>query len=185
MADAVDLRRGMAIIYQGALHVITEYQHVTPGNWRAYVQVTMRNVKTGNSVQARFRSTESVEIVDLETRRMQYQYRDAQGYNFMNLEDFSSLVLPPETVGGANRFLKEGDEIEILFHGDDAIELTLPTSVALKVMQTVPGFKGDSVTNLQKPATLETGYELDVPLFVKEGDIIRVDTRTGEYLGRE
>jgi len=185
MANAVDLRRGMAIMHQGALHVITEYQHVTPGNWRAYVQVTMRNVRTGNSVQARFRSTESVKVVDLETKRMQYQYRDAHGYNFMGLEDLSTVVLPPAAVGDAARYLKEGDELDILFHGEEAIELTLPPSVALRVTSTVPGFKGDSVTNLQKPATLETGYQLDVPLFIKEGDGVKGDTRTGEYLGRE
>jgi len=185
MADAVDLRKGMAILYQGAVHVITEYQHVTPGNWRAYVQVTMRNVKTGNSVQTRFRSTEQVAVVEFESRKLQYVYRDAQGCNFMNLEDFSTIILPPATIGDAARYLKEGDEVEALFHKDEAIELELPTSVVLKVVKTIPGFKGDSVTNLQKPATLETGYELNVPLFVKEGDLLRIDTRTGEYTGRE
>jgi elongation factor P len=185
MADAVDLRRGMAILYQGAAHIITEYQHVTPGNWRAYVQVTMRNVKTGNSVQNRFRSTEQVAIVDLESRKLQYLYRDSQGYNFMNAEDFGAIILPHATVGDASRYLKEGDEVEVLFHKDEAIELELPTSVVLKVVNTIPGFKGDSVTNLQKPATLETGYELNVPLFIKEGDLLRIDTRTGEYTGRE
>lgn len=185
MTNAVDLRRGMAIMYQGAIHVITEYQHVTPGNWRAYVQVSMRNIRTGNSVQSRFRSTESVEMVTLESRQLQYLYRDSSGYNFTNLEDFNTVNLPPEIVGDAHRYLKEGDEVEGLFHGHDPIEIELPTSVALKVTKTIPGFKGDSVTNLQKPATLETGYEINVPLFVKEGDMIKVDTRTGDYLGRE
>lgn len=185
MANAVDLRKGSAILYQGAPHVITEYQHVTPGNWRAYVQVSMRNVKTGNSTQARFRTSETVQIVDLESRKLQYQYRDGDGYNFMNLDDFSAIVLSPAVVGEAARYMKEGDEIEGLFHGDEPIELQLPTSVTLKVVTTPPGFKGDSVTNLQKQATLETGYELNVPLFIKEGEMVRVDTRTGQYLGRE
>ncbi|MCX6338415.1 MAG: elongation factor P [Candidatus Aureabacteria bacterium] len=185
MADAVDLRKGTAILYQGAVHVITEYQHVTPGNWRAYVQATMRNVKTGNSVQTRFRSTEQVDIVELENKKLQYVYRDSQGYNFMNLEDFGNIILSHAIVGDAARYLKEGDEVEALFHKDEPIELDLPTSVVLKVVKTIPGFKGDSVTNLQKPATLETGYELNVPLFIKEGDRLRIDTRTGEYTGRE
>jgi elongation factor P len=185
MANAVDLRKGVAILYQGVVHVITEYQHVTPGNWRAYVQVTMRNVKTGNSVQTRFRSTEHVDIVELESKKLQYLYRDADGYHFMNTEDFSTIILSQAIVGDANRYIKEGEEIEVLFHKDEAIELELPTSVVLKVVKTIPGFKGDSVTNLQKPATLETGYELNVPLFIKEGDLLRIDTRTGEYTGRE
>lgn len=183
--NAVDLRKGTAIMYGGAIHVITEYQHVTPGNWRAYVQVTMRNIRTGNSVQARFRSTEEVEPVTLDSRKMQYLYRDASGFQFMNLEDFSQVPLGGEIVGDARRYLKEGDEVEVLFHEETPIELSMPTSVVLKVVSTVPGFKGDSVTNLQKPATLETGYELSVPLFIKEGDLVKVDTRTGEYLGRE
>ncbi len=185
MANAVDLRKGMAIMYQGAPHLITEYQHVTPGNWRAYVQVTMRNVKTGASTQARFRTSESVEVVELENRKLQYQYRDGDSFNFMLLDDFDTLTLPAAVVGDAARFMKEGDEVEGLFHGDEPIEIGLPTSVALKVVSTPPGFKGDSVTNLQKPATLETGYELNVPLFIKEGEMVRVDTRTGAYLGRE
>jgi elongation factor P len=185
MANAVDLRKGTAILYQGTVHVITEYQHVTPGNWRAYVQVTMRNVKTGNSVQNRFRSTEQVDIADLESKKLQYLYQDSHGYHFMNIEDFSNVILSPATVGDTVRYIKEGDEIEVLFHKDEAIEIKLPTSVVLEVVTTIPGFKGDSVTNLQKPATLETGYELNVPLFIKEGDRLRIDTRTGEYTGRE
>ncbi|MEJ2746211.1 MAG: elongation factor P [bacterium] len=184
MANAVDLRKGTAILYQGTVHLVTEYQHVTPGNWRAYVQVTMCNVKTGNSVQNRFRSTEQVNVVELESTKLQYLYRDSHGYNFMNTEDFNNVILSPETVGDAIRYLKEGDEIEVLFYKDEAIELKLPTSVVLKVVTTIPGFKGDSVTNLQKPATLETGYEVAVPLFIKEGELLRIDTRTGEYLGR-
>ncbi len=185
MANAVDLRKGMAIMHQGAPHLITEYQHVTPGNWRAYVQVTMRNVKTGVSTQARFRTSESVEVVELENRKLQYQYRDGDSFNFMTLDDFDTLTIPAAVVGDAARFMKEGDEVEGLFHGDEPIEIGLPTSVALKVVSTPPGFKGDSVTNLQKPATLETGYELNVPIFIKEGEMVRVDTRTGAYLGRE
>jgi len=184
MANAVELRKGTAILYQGTVHIVTEYQHVTPGNWRAYVQVTMRNVKTGNSVQTRFRSTEQVEIADLESKKLQYLYKDAHGYNFMNVEDFNNVILSPETMGDATRYIKEGDEIEVLFYKHDAIELKLPTSVVLKVVTTIPGFKGDSVTNLQKPATLETGYEVNVPLFIKEGEMLRIDTRTGEYTGR-
>ena len=136
-------------------------------------------------MQARFRTPEPVDVVTLESKPLQYLYRDANGYNFMNLEDFSNVTLSPAVLGDSMRYLKEGDELEGLFHGSEAIEIELPTSVVLKVATTIPNFKGDSVNNLQKPATLENGTELNVPLFVKEGDRIKVDTRTGEYLGRE
>ena len=185
MANAVDLRKGTAILYQGAIHVVMDHHHIKPGKGPAYMQVTLRNMKTGSSFQVRFRSSENVETVLLESKRMQFVFRDSHGYNFMDLEEFDTIPLPEEVVGDASRFIREGDEIEVQFYGDNPIGLKLPASVVLKVEKTVPGFKGDSVTNLQKPATLETGYELNVPLFIKEGEMIRVDTRTGEYLGRE
>ena len=185
MANAVDLRRGMAILHNATIHVVLEYQFIKPGKGPAYMQVTLRNFKTGNSTQTRFRTSESVEIITLESKRMQYLYRDANGYNLMDLEDFDTINLSDSVIGDSAHYLKEGDEVTILFYKAEPIELDLPTSVALKVVTTIPGLKGDSVTNLQKPATLETGYELSVPLFIKEGEIIRVDTRTGEYLGRE
>jgi elongation factor P len=184
MANAVDLRRGMAILYQKALHVVLTQQHIKPGKGPAYMQVTLRNIKTGNSVQVRFRSSESVETVTLESKRMQFLYRDANGFNFMNLEDYDTVSLPESVVGDDYRYLKDGDEIEVEFYKNEPIELKLPSSVALKVTTTIPGHKGDSVTNLQKPATLETGYVINVPLFIKEGEEIKVDTRTGDYLGR-
>jgi elongation factor P len=184
MRNAGDLRKGMVILYQGAIHVVLEYQHIKPGKGPAYMQVTLRNMKTGNSVQVRFRSAELVENVTLENKRMQFLYRDVHGYHFMDLEDYNTILFPESIFGVAHRYLKEGDEVDVQFYKAEPIKLELPTTVSLKVQKTIPGFKGDSVTNLQKPATLETGYELSVPLFIREGDTVKVDTRTGEYLGR-
>ncbi len=184
MPSASDLRKGMAIFYQGVIHIVLDFQHIKPGKGPAYMQATLRNIKTANSVQVRFRASETIETATLETKKMQYLYRDAHGYNFMDLEDYNTISIPVGIVGDGHRYLKEGDEVEIQFHGQEPIEIELPTTVKLKVLKTIPGFKGDSVTNLQKPATLETGYELNVPLFIKEGYVVRVDTRTGEYAGR-
>lgn len=185
MAHAVDLRKGMAILYQGALNIVLDHHHIKPGKGPAYMQVSLRNIKTGSSQQVRFRTSESVETAVLESKNMQYIYRDSHGFNFMDMDDFDTVPIDADTVGDASRYIKEGDEIEIQFYNSSAISIKIPTSVVLKVTTTIPGHKGDSVTNLQKPATLETGYELNVPLFIKEGENIRVDTRTGEYLGRK
>lgn len=182
--NAFDLRKGRAIMYQGVIHTVMEYQHIKPGKGPAYMQVTLRNTKTGNSVQVRFRSSETVEEVILESKKLQYLYRDSLGFHFMDLEDYNTLTLPEEMVGEDRCYLKEGDEITVEYHGQTPLSLELPTTVSLKVTSTIPGHKGDSVTNLQKPATLETGMELDVPLFIKEGDVVTVDTRTGKYGGR-
>ncbi|MFC2149069.1 elongation factor P [Candidatus Auribacterota bacterium] len=184
MANAVDLRKGMAILMgDDDLYVVMDRQHVTPGNWRGYVQATLRSIKTGRTVEKRFRSTEEVNIARLEPKKMQFLYSDKDGYHFMDPE-YHTEAYPEEVVGDAKNFMTENMEIEILFYKYKAIEIQLPTSVELKVVETIPGIKGDSVTNLQKPATLETGLKLNVPLFIKEGEFIKVDTRTGEYTGR-
>ncbi|HRZ87425.1 MAG TPA: elongation factor P [bacterium] len=183
MANAVDLRKGMAIMLEGELCVVTDRLHVTPGNWRAYIQVTMKSVRTGKQIERRFRSTETVDVVQLEPKEMQFMYKDQEGFHFMD-PDYNTITFSEEVVGDAKNYLIENGKCEVLFFGEKAIEIELPASVELKVVETVPGFKGDSVTNLQKPATLETGYRVNVPLFMKEGDVVKIDTRTGEYIGR-
>ncbi len=184
MASAVDLRRGMAVKMDGDLYVVLAHQHVTPGNWRAYVQASFRNIKTGKISEKRFRSTEEVNVVTLDPKNMTFSYKDTSGYHFMDIEDYNTYCLPDTVVGEEKNFLMENLQVMVLFYEGNPIEISLPASVTLKVTQTVPGVRGNSATNVLKPATVETGYKIDVPLFIDEGESIKVDTRTGQYLGR-
>ena len=184
MASAVDLRRGMAVKMDKDLYVVLSHQHVTPGNWRAYVQASFRSIKTGKVFEKRFRSTEEVEVVELDPMDMQFSYKDNAGYHFMDTKDYNTYSLSEEVVGDAKNFLKENLEVMFLFYNGNPIEIELPASVTLKVAETMPGVRGNSATNVMKSATLETGLKIDVPLFITEGEEVKVDTRTGQYLGR-
>ena len=184
MATAVDLRKGMAVKMDGDLYVVLTHQHVTPGNWRAYVQASFRSIKTGKVFEKRFRSTEEVAVVTLDPKDMTFSYKDNNGFHFMDTADYNTYTLPDAVVGDAKNFLKENLEVMVLFYEGNAIEIDLPASVILKIAETIPGVRGNSATNVQKPATLETGFKIDVPLFIDEGEEIKVDTRTGNYLGR-
>ncbi len=184
MASAVDLRRGMAVKMDGDLYIVLTHQHVTPGNWRAYVQASFRSLKTGKVFEKRFRSTETVDVVQLDPKDMQFSYKDHNGYHFVDTADYNSYTLSEESVGDAKNYLKENLEVMVLFYNNNPIEIELPASVTLAILETVPGVKGNSATNVLKPAKLETGFKIDVPLFIDEGEVIKVDTRTGMYLGR-
>jgi elongation factor P len=181
---ANDLRKGMAVLYNKEIHLVEEYRHYTPGNKRGFVQATLRNVKTGRVVQNKFASDDEVESAPLVPRTVQFLYKDDQGYHFMDLEDYHTLVIDEGTVGDGKNYLKENLELKIRFHEERPILLEWPSSISLKVVDSPPGIRGDSATNTLKPARLETGYEVLVPLFVKEGENIKIDTRTGEYIGR-
>ncbi|MDP8261899.1 MAG: elongation factor P [Candidatus Ancaeobacter aquaticus] len=183
MVNAVELRKGMAIMLEKELYIVMDRMHVTPGNWRGYVQATLRNIRTGKSMEKRFRSTEDVERVSLEPKKMTFMYSDNDGHHFMD-PDYNSVVFSEDIVGDAKNYLVEDSTVEVLYFGEKAIEIELPIIVELKIIETIPGYRGDSVTNIQKPATLETGFKITVPLFIKEGEIVKVDTRTGEYTGR-
>jgi elongation factor P len=182
--QAGDLRPGKAIIFNGQIHIVTEYQHVTPGNWRAMIQTTLKNLKTGKSVNNRFRPQDQVEEVFLESKPCQYLYHDQEQYFFLDLEDYHNYAVSSEIVGDRWHFLSENLEVKLLINEVIPVDLELPTSVNLKVIETEPGSRGDTVTNVMKLAKVETGYEVQVPIFIKEGEMIKVDTRTGEYLGR-
>lgn len=184
MIQVSELRRGMAFSMNNDIYVVTEYKHMTPGNLRAFVQLSYRSISTGKSASNRFRPSDQMELINLEPVKAQYQYRDRGKYYFMNLEDYSQLEVGETVVGEAKNFLVENTELQLLCNEGNVIEVNLPASVALTVTESAPGVKGDSATNVQKPAKLETGYELNVPLFIKEGEKILVDTRTGEYMGR-
>ncbi len=184
MIQVSELRRGMAFLMGNDIYVVTEYKHMTPGNLRAFVQLSYRSVKTGKTGQNRFRPSEQVEMISLDGIKAQYLYHDQGTYHFMNLSDYSQLEVNEATVGDAKNYLTENLELQLVLHNGRVIEISLPASVKLTVTESAPGLKGDSATNVQKPATLETGYTVNVPLFVSQGDKILVDTRTGNYMGR-
>jgi elongation factor P len=185
MATTADLRVGAVIRYQGELCVVLESIHRTPGNLRAFYQVKMRVIKSGKLKEERFRSGETIEFVRVETNNFQYLYRDGDMFMFMDTNTYDQIPAMADMVGDSARFLKEGMEVQI---GRDEegniVTLTMPQHVALRIESTEPGVRGDTATNVLKPATVETGATVSVPLFINEGDLVRVDTSTGEYLDR-
>jgi elongation factor P len=181
---ANDLKKGMAIRYNGNPAIVLEVQHRTPGNLRAFVQVIMRYISTGKSADVRFGSTDKIETVDVTRRKLDFSYGDREGYHFMDPDSYETVTLQSEFVGDAKDFLAENLAVEILYISDAPVQIELPASVALKVVESAEGVRGDSANNVQKPAKLETGRTIQVPLFIKEGERVKVDTRTGDYMGR-
>lgn len=183
--QANDLRPGIAILLKGHIYLVTDFKHHTPGNKRAFIQATLRELKSGKIVQQKFSSSESVEEAHLDSKKVQYLYHDPDGYHFMDMEDYHSFALSEDVIGDKKNYLRENDEIVIDFHEGNPVMVEVPNHVFLKVVDSPPGVKGDSVSNNLKPATTETGLKVQVPMFIQEGTIIKVDTRTGEYLGRQ
>ncbi|MCU0329719.1 MAG: elongation factor P [Candidatus Kapabacteria bacterium] len=185
MATTADLRVGAVIRYQGDLCVVLESVHRTPGNLRAFYQVKMRVIKTGKLKEERFRSGETIEFVRVETNNFQYLYRDADVFMFMDSATYDQIPVGADQVGDGAKYMKEGMEVQIARDEEgNVVTVTLPQNIALRVTHTEPGVRGDTATNVLKPATVETGAQVSVPLFVNEGDLIRVDTSTGGYLDR-
>jgi elongation factor P len=184
MPSANDLRKGMAIKYNNDITVVLDMQHRTPGNLRAFVQATLRSLKTGKSALVRFASTEPIEVVNMTTRRVDYSYKDQTGYHFMDPETYEDIALHEEFVGENARYLTENLACTLMEVEGKAAELELPPTVELEVLEAPPGVRGDTANNVTKPATVQGGFEVGVPLFINPGDKIRVDTRTGKYLNR-
>ncbi len=184
MATANDVRKGMAIKYGGEVCAVLDTQHRTPGNLRAFVQATIRSIKTGRSSLVRFASTEPIEVVPLARKKLEFSYKDGTGYSFMNPESFESITLYEDLIGNAKDYLVEGTVCEVLFNDESPVQVELPSNVNLKVMESPEGVRGDTSGNVQKAALMETGITIQVPLFIKEGEIIKIDTRTGQYMGR-
>jgi len=185
MATSKVFRVGAVLRIEGDLWVIEEYTHRTPGNLRAFVQAKMRSMKTSNLKEVRFRSGEEVEMVRMDRKPMQFLYRDGTDFVFMDKESYDQMNVPEKAVGTGAKFLKESDTCEIVFSEDGMIvAVDAPTFATLAISQTDPGMKGDTATGGTKPATLETGAVVNVPLFLNEGDRVKVDTRTGQYLER-
>jgi len=184
MPSANDLRKGQALKYNSDVCIVLDMQHRTPGNLRAFVQATLRSLRTGKSANVRFASTEPIEIVSMTTRRLDFSYKDHNGYHFMDPETYETMTLSEEFVGESSLYLTENLSCTLMEVEGKAAELELPPKVKLKVLEAPPGVRGDTATNVTKPAKVETGFEVGVPLFIDAGDTIEVDTRTGKYLNR-
>lgn len=184
MASTADFRNGLTIMMDGEIFRIVEFQHVKPGKGGAFVRTKIKNVRTGRVLDPTFRSGEKIEIVRLESRKLQYLYQDPNGYIFMDNETFDQLHLPQHLVEEVIDLLKENTEVDVLFHGEEALGIELPTTVDLRIVETEPNDKGDTASGSKKPAKLETGATVNVPFFVSEGELIRVDTKKREYLER-
>ncbi len=184
MASANDLRRGMAINYNGDICVVLDSQHRTPGNLRAFVQATLRSIRTGKSSDVRFNSSERIEPIPMVTTKMEFSYKDGQDFVFTNPENYETVTLNPEIVGDAKNYLVENGSATVTFVEEKVVSVELPSSVIISVTDAPEGIRGDSANNVQKSATLETGISIQVPLFIKTGEKIKVDTRTGKYMER-
>jgi elongation factor P len=184
MATANDIRKGMAINYNGDIAVVLDTQHRTPGNLRAFVQASIRSIKTGKSSDVRFSSTEKVEVIPMMTRKMEFSYKDGADFVFSDPETYETVTLTPELVGDAVNYLVENGMVTVTFVEDKAVSVELPASVVLTVKDAPEGIRGDSANNVQKPVTLETGITIQVPLFIKTGEKLKIDTRTGKYMER-
>jgi elongation factor P len=184
MATANDLRRGMAINYNGDICVVLEFQHRTPGNLRAFVQATLRSIRTGKSSDIRLSSTEKIEPVPMITTKMEYSYKDGADYVFTNPDTYETVTLTPELVGDAKNYLVENGEVTVTFVEEKAVTVEIPASVTLTVTDAPEGIRGDSANNVQKAVICETGITVQAPLFIKTGEKIRIDTRTGKYMER-
>jgi len=183
-ALANDLRRGMAIKYNGNTAIVLEVHHRTPGNKRAFVQAIIRYINTGNSADVRLGSTDKVDIVEIERKQLEFSYKDHNGYHFMDPETYDTIALHENLVGDAKDYLVENLGVQVLYADGKAVQLEMPASVSLKVIESAAGVRGDTASNVTKPAKLETGKTINVPLFIKEGESIKIDTRTGAYMGR-
>jgi elongation factor P len=179
-----DLKNGMALDLPEGLMTVVEFQHVKPGKGGAFVRTKLKNVRTGAVIDKTFRADEKVQHAVIDKREMQYLYREGSDYVFMDNESYEQLHVPAATLGGATSYLKEGDAAVLPMYQGEIVGVDLPAAVELVVTETEPGIQGDRVSGARKPATLETGLVVQVPLFVEPGGKVKVDTRTGEYLAR-
>jgi len=179
-----DLRPGTRFLLDGAVYQVIEYQHHKPGKGGAMVRTKLKNLKTGATVDRTFRPEEKFPLAEIEERKLQFLYRQGEAFHFMDTSNYEQLSLPSSQLGSAPNYLKEGAIISIQFHHQEPVEVLLPIFVELQVTKSDPGIRGDTASGGSKPATLETGMVIQVPLFIEEGDIVKVDTRTGSYSER-
>jgi len=181
---AIQLRKGNIIIFKNDLYVLTEVNHVTPGKGQASIQTKMKSVKSGQKGENRFRPDETVEKADLQTRKMEFLYRDGEHYYFMDQETYDQLPLSSELLGDAPLYILPNTVVDVDFYENDPIGVELPITVDLKVVETEPNLKTATVSSSYKPAVLETGLKIQIPPFIEEGEVVRIDTRENKYLER-
>ena len=184
MISAGDFRNGITIELEGNVFQIIEFQHVKPGKGAAFVRTKLKNIKSGGVVEKTFRPTEKCPQARIDRKEMQYLYSDGDMFNFMDVETYDQISLTKDEIGDSLKFVKENEMVKMLSHNGSVFAIEPPLFVELEVTETEPGFKGDTATGASKPATVETGATVSVPLFVEIGDKIKIDTRTSEYLSR-
>jgi elongation factor P len=184
MISSNDLRNGVTVIVDGNLWTVIEFLHVKPGKGSAFVRTRLKNVKTGTTLERTFRAGEKLERATVDNRPMQMLYNNDDGFHFMDQESFENFTMQRELIGGPADFLKDGMVVDVQMHDGVPIGVELPAHVELRIVETDPGFKGDTATNTFKPAKLETGATVQVPLFIEPDTVIRIDTRDRRYLGR-
>ncbi|WP_420582847.1 elongation factor P [Reichenbachiella sp.] len=185
MASTADFKNGMCIEYNNGLYFIIEFQHVKPGKGPAFVRTKLKNVKTGKVVDNTFTSGHKVNTARIERRNYQFLYKDDLGYNFMDNDTYEQINIEEELID-APQFLKDGENVDVIFHAEEEMILgcELPNHVIMEITYTEPGLKGDTATNASKPATTETGASIQVPLFIDQGDVVKVESKTGNYVER-
>ena len=184
MYDSSDLRKGLKIVIDGDPYIITDFQFSKPGKGQALYRCKLKNMVTGYTMDRTYRSGDKFEPANLEDIKMQYLYNDGDGYHFMDTKTYDQIAITREQLGDAVRFLKDNMEVDVLFFQGSPIDIELPNFVELEVTESAPGERGNTATGATKPAVLETGHEIQVPLFINEGDLLKIDTRTGEYVER-
>ena len=184
MYDTSDIRKGLKIMMDGAPYTVVEFQFVKPGKGAAFTRTKVKNLLTGAVLERNFRSGEKFEPANVETKTMQYLYKDADSFVFMDTTSYDQVQIPDTTIGDSADFMPENINVEVLFFQDRAVGVTLPNFIEQAIVETEPGFRGDTATGSTKPAKISTGASINVPLFISVGDIVKIDTRTGEYLER-
>jgi len=184
MASTADIRNGVVLNMDGQLWAIVEFQHVKPGKGGAFVRTKMKNVVSGKTVDRTFNAGAKIETENVDRRDFQYLYNDGDAYIFMDVADYDQITVSAAVVGNASNFMLENQAVTVALHNGNPLYVELPASVTLEITYTEPGLQGDRSTGGTKPATVETGYQIQVPLFLEQGTKVKVDTRTGDYLGR-
>jgi elongation factor P len=184
MYQLSDFKKGLKVLVDGQPYSVVDFQHVKPGKGNQFTRCKLRSLITGSNLERTFKQGEKFEVPDVSTTEMSYLYKDENGYNFMNQSNFEQMSVNEDDIGEARNFLKENMEVVVMLYNGRCIGVDCPNSVVLKVTKTDPNFKGNTVTGATKPATLETGYTVHVPMHINEGDLLKVDTRTGDYVER-
>lgn len=184
MISAGDFRNGVTIEYDGAIYQVIEFQHVKPGKGAAFVRCKLKNIISGGAVEKTFRPTEKMPRAHIDRKDMQYLYSDGELYHFMDVESYDQIAIEGSALGDSLKFVRENEMVKVLSHKGHVFSVEPPLIVELEITETEPGFKGDTATGATKPAIVETGAKVMVPLFVNQGEKVKIDTRSGEYLGR-